>query len=183
MSLVAAQNTLPVRCPLIRGAAREYANDPAGRRRRPTYKTSRRIMEAAAPQADQRHTQHHRRRDAGRRHASFRDLKNLSVDDWCALFRIDRTTINASARDRLRWALSSLRERRYRHDEILELGEDMVVVVEGTVEADERLLKAPFFVNECVILEGAPETRVYRVASDRCRCYACLLYTSDAADE
>ena len=114
----------------------------------------------AAPQADQRQTQHHRRRDAGRRHASFRDLKNLSVDDWCALFRIDRSTIDAGARDRLRWALSSLRERRYRHDDMLELGEDLVVVVEGTVEADERLLKAPFFVNECVILDGAPETRV-----------------------
>ena len=55
----------------------------------------------------------------------------------------------------------------------------MVVVVEGTVEADERLLKAPFFVNECVILEGAPETRVYRVASDRCRCYA--VNSADAA--
>ena len=55
------------------------------------------IMEAA-PQADQRQTQQHRRRDAGRRHASFRDLKNLSVDDWCALFRIDRSTIDAGAR-------------------------------------------------------------------------------------
>ena len=140
---------------------------------RPAYKTSHRIMEAA-PQADPRQTQHHRRRDAGRRHASFRDLKNLSVDDWCALFRIDRATIDAGARDRLRWALSSLRERRYRHDDILELGEDLVVVVEGTVEADERLLKAPFFVNERVILDGAPETRVYRVASDRCRCLSLI---------
>ena len=95
----------------------------------------------AAPQADPRQTQHHRRRDAGRRHASFRDLKNLSVDDWCALFRIDRSTIDAGARDRLRWALSSLRERRYRHDEILDLGEDLVVVVEVQQEAralDER---------------------------------------------
>ena len=55
----------------------------------------------------------------------------------------------------------------------------MVVVVEGTVEADERLLKAPFFVNECVILDGAPEARTYRVASDRCRCYA--VNSADAA--
>ena len=44
------------------------------------YHTAAMLMEAA-PQADQRQTQHHRRRDAGRRHASFRDLKNLSVDD------------------------------------------------------------------------------------------------------
>ncbi len=179
------------------GRGPPHRGPPAGRMRVSSpYKTSHTIMEAAthaapdagpAQQHHQRQTQQPqrptqqqgRRRDAGRRHASFRDLKNLSVDDWCALFRIDRTTINASARDRLRWALSSLRERRYRHDEILELGEDMVVVVEGMVEADERLLKAPFFVNECVILDGVPETRVYRVASDRCRCYA--VNNADAA--
>ena len=86
-------------------------------------------MGEAAPQ---------RRRDAGRRHASFRDLKGLGVDDWCAFFRIDRHTIDAGARDRLRWALSSLRERRYRDGEELVLDEDMVVVVEGTVEGDDR---------------------------------------------
>ena len=90
---------------------------PAGRMRVSSpYKTSHTIMEAAthaapdagpAQQHHQRQTQQPqrptqqqgRRRDAGRRHASFRDLKNLSVDDWCALFRIDRSTIDAGARD------------------------------------------------------------------------------------
>jgi hypothetical protein len=42
-------------------------------------------MGEAAPQ---------RRRDAGRRHASFRELKGLGVDDWCALFRIDRHDVH-----------------------------------------------------------------------------------------
>lgn len=136
-------------------------------------------MGEAAPQ---------RRRDAGRRHASFRDLKGLGVDDWCAFFRIDRHTIDAGARDRLRWALSSLRERRYRDGEELVLDEDMVVVVEGTVEVDDHLVTAPFYCNEralsrlatvTVPQEGTTEPFTYRVASDRGRCY--VVSRDDAA--
>ena len=73
---------------------------------------------------------------------SFRDENSLSTTAAALSARSDDDQLDRRASTARAWAPASLRERRYRHDEILELGARRMAR-RRRHEADERLLTAP----------------------------------------